>query len=247
MSWRQEEAQEQQERLEREISRRRARGEPLEPLPAPTGSKKLCTSFWGQAWSRHLEAFQYYEARLPAGRSYLRKGKVLDLDIAPGTVSAVVAGSMLYDTVLHIAPLDKHRWQEIVEKSQEQTHSLLDLLTGKLGEGLLRILTDPQEGLFPQPGEIRFDCTCPDHADLCKHAAAVLYGVGVLLDARPELLFRLRGVDQTDLLSSASTAAAEEIGSSSNGSLEGTDLSSLFGIDLAPETSVSQQPADERS
>ncbi|MEI7747343.1 MAG: SWIM zinc finger family protein, partial [Actinomycetota bacterium] len=97
------------------------------------------------------------------------------------------------------------------------------------------ILTDPQDGLFPKPKEIRFDCSCPDHADMCKHVSAVLYGVGVLLDTKPELLFTLRGVDQAELLSNASSAAITDI-SANTGDLAGVDLSAIFGIDLSAET-----------
>jgi uncharacterized Zn finger protein len=96
----------------------------------------------------------------------------------------------------------------------------------------MRLLTDPQDGLFPKPKEIRFDCSCPDHADMCKHVSAVLYGVGVLLDTRPELLFTLRGVDQAELLSNASSAAITDL-SANAGDLAGADLSAIFGIDLA--------------
>lgn len=232
MSWETDDVQESRERVEREIARRRARGETLTPLTAPQKSRKLSQTFWGQAWGKNLEAYQYYEQRLPRGRSYLRQGKVLDLTIEPGCLSAVVAGEQLYDTLIHIRPLDSEHWQRLVEAAQGQVHSLLDLLSGQLGEGLMRILTDPDDGLFPKPQEIRFDCSCPDHVDLCKHAAAVLYGVSVLLDAQPQLLFTLRGVNQEDLLPSASTASAKALDASGD-DLKGKDLSKLFGIDLA--------------
>lgn len=232
MSWDQEELNESRERVQREIAKRRARGEPLLALEAPQKSRKLSQTFWGQAWGRNLETWSHYEARLPRGRSYLRQGKVLDLTLEPGTVSAVVAGGELYDTLIHIRPLEAERWQEIVQAAQGQVNSLLDLLTGKLGDGLMQILSDPETGLFPKPEEIRFDCSCPDHADLCKHASAVLYGVGVLLDTRPELLFTLRGVDQGDLLSTASASSAAALGQTGS-ELKDTDLSALFGIDLA--------------
>ncbi|SKA78073.1 Uncharacterized conserved protein, contains Zn finger domain [Prosthecobacter debontii] len=234
MSWNREEREENQERVQREIAKRRARGESLTPLAAPKGSKKLCQTFWAQAWCRHLERYSHYEARLPAGRSYLRNGQVLDLVIEPGTLSAVVAGEHLEDTLIHIRPLDAAHWQELVQAAQGQVNSLLDLLTGNLGDGLLKILTEPETGLFPQPKEIRFDCSCPDHADLCKHSAAVLYGVAVLLDTQPDLLFTLRGVNQADLLPAAGAASAETLSPNSGaGELQGTDLSALFGIDLA--------------
>ena len=60
-------------------------------------------------------------------------------------------------------------------------------------------------GLFPEPKEIRFACSCPDYASMCKHVAAVLYGVGARLDQQPELLFRLRAVDEKDLLAASTS------------------------------------------
>lgn len=234
MSWDYEDAQERKERLQREIAKRQKRGEKFQALEAPAGQKKLCTTFWGQAWCRNLEAYQVYESRLPRGRSYLRQGKVYNLEIEPGNLSAVVAGSELYDTSVTIKPLPKEQWMQIVESSAGQVDSMLDLLAGKLGDGLMKVLTDPDDGLFPKPKEIRFNCSCPDHADMCKHVAAALYGVGVLLDTKPELLFTLRGVDQAELLSTASDAAITDL-SVDAGELAGADLSAIFGIDLNME------------
>lgn len=231
MWWDYQDVKEQKKRLEREIAKRTKRGEKFEVLAAPAGQKKLCTTFWGQAWCKNLESYQVYESRLPRGRSYLRQGKVYNLDITQGTLSAVVAGSELYDTKIHIKPLPSKQWKEIVKSGAGEVGSMLDLLSGHLGDGLMRLLTDPDRGLFPEPKEIRFDCSCPDYADMCKHVSAVLYGVGVLLDTKPELLFTLRGVDQAELLSDASTAAITDL-STDSGDLGGTDLSALFGIDL---------------
>lgn len=231
MGWTSEDDVENKQQVQQEIARRQQRGELMDLVKAPAGSKKLCTTFWGQAWCRNLEAYQHYEARLPRGRSYLRQGKVYNLEIQAGEISATVAGSRLYETRILIQPLPQDQWQEIVHQSGGQVASLLDLLAGKLGDGLMRVLTDPEHGLFPKPKEIRFDCTCPDYADLCKHSAAVLYGVGVLLDQKPELLFTLRQVDQTELLRRASQEAAADLIGPDSG-LEGADLSALFGIDL---------------
>jgi uncharacterized Zn finger protein len=231
MGWTSEDDVEHKQQVQKEIARRQQRGELLESLKAPAGSQKLCTTFWGQAWCRNLEAYQHYEARLPRGRSYLRQGKVYNLHIQAGEVSAIVAGSRLYETRILIQPLPQAQWQDIVHQSAGAVASMLDLLAGKLGDGLMRVLTDTEHGLFPKPKEIRFDCTCPDYADLCKHSAAVLYGVGVLLDGMPELLFTLRQVDQAELLTHASQATAADLAMPLSG-LEGADLSALFGIDL---------------
>lgn len=237
MWWNQSDSKSQQQRIQREIAKRQKRGESFVVLEAPAGSKKLCTTFWAQAWCRHLESYQVYESRLPRGRSYLRQGKVYDLTIEPGMVSAIVAGSELYETQIHIQPLPLQRWRDLVAASVGEVSSMLDLLAGKLGDSLLHRLIDPQQGLFPQPKEIRFNCSCPDHADMCKHVSAVLYGVAVQLDTQPELLFTLRKVDQAELLADASASAITELGSGT-AELGDADLSALFGIDLGSSIEI---------
>ena len=142
MWWSYEDVKEQKQRLQGEIAKRKKRGEAFEPLAAPAGQKKLCTTFWGKAWCQNLESYQQYESRLPRGRSYLRQGNVYNLVIEPGTLSAVVAGSELYDTSIHIQPLPKKQWRQIVDSGAGQVGSMLDLLVGKLGDGLMHLLTD---------------------------------------------------------------------------------------------------------
>jgi uncharacterized Zn finger protein len=232
MAWDFDEVQEQKARVQRDIAKRLGRGEVFDKLEVPQGSKKLATTFWGKAWCDHLQSYQEYDHRLPRGRSYLRQGNVYQLKIGPGLVSAMVAGSELYETSVHIKPLATDVWQDVVEACAGQVGSMLDLLAGKLGEGVLRVLTDPEAGIFPQSKEIRFDCSCPDHADMCKHVAAVLYGVGVLLDAQPELFFTLRSVDGAELLATSREEMVQDLTVESEGGLEGEDLSALFGIDL---------------
>lgn len=231
MSWGHEEADDAKERVSREIQRRQARGEGFVVLDAPKGSAKLTKTFWGKAWCSHLEEHSHYEHRLPRGRSYLRNGKVYNLCIEPGKVTSVVAGSELYEVEIPITPLDSETWAQIKADCSGQVASLLDLLAGRLGDGVLKTITDPERGLFPKPREIRFRCTCPDDADLCKHVAATLYGVGLKLETQPDLFFVLRSVNPGELLEVTTRSA---IGSevAEDAALAGEDLSALFGIEL---------------
>lgn len=233
MWWSYEDVRERKERVRREIAKRVKRGEVFTALDAPQGNKKLTRTFWGKAWCDNLESYQQYEYRLPRGKSYLRQGLVYNLSITPGLITATVAGSELYECEVTIQPLAPKKWQVIVDRCAGQVSSLLDLLGGKLGDGVLEILTDENEGLFPKPKEIRFNCSCPDHADMCKHISAVLYGVGVLLDTQPELFFTLRKVEQGDLLRAAGDSALGSGAAVDQGGLVEADLSALFGIDLA--------------
>jgi uncharacterized Zn finger protein len=233
MSWYEyEDGRDRRAALNEALQRRRESGEAFEPLQAPRGSAKLVRSFWGQAWCRHLESYQDYESRLPRGRSYLRQGNVYNLAIEPGSVTAQVAGSSLYDVEVTILTMAEPEWNDLQAACAGQVGSLLDLLAGKLGDGVLRVVTDPDRGLFPTPRQIRFSCNCPDWANVCKHVAAVLYGVAVKFDSDPALFFRLRGVDPMEIISAGAQTA---LGGAPSGGLEleDADLSALFGIDLA--------------
>jgi uncharacterized Zn finger protein len=92
------------------------------------------------------------------------------------------------------------------------------------------------KGLFPRPSEIKFSCSCPDFASMCKHVAAVLYGVGARLDEEPELLFRLRAVDENDLLANLdATAPLSTTEPAAGRILQADDISALFGLEMASD------------
>src|SRR5712664_5033828 len=177
-----------------------------EPVVIAHRKRQLATTFWGKAWADNLERYADFANRLPRGRAYLRNGSVLDLAIAGGRVEAYVAGSELYRVTIRIASLAKTRWRRVVARCTRRIGSLVGLLRGELSDGVLAVLTHVKDGLFPEPREMTLDCSCPDSAALCKHIAAVLYGVGIRLDARPELFFELRQLDQAELIGSATAA-----------------------------------------
>jgi uncharacterized Zn finger protein len=88
-------------------------------------------------------------------------------------------------------------------------------------------------GLFPTPDEIELSCSCPDWASMCKHVAAVLYGIGARLDEQPELLFRLRAVDEKELIAKAGKGIPlSKKGPADDKVLAPDGLSELFGLDL---------------
>ncbi len=130
--------------------------------------------------------------RLPRGRTYVRNGSVVDLTVALGEVEAFVAGTDMYTVMVGVAPMKRARWRRVVTRCTGRIGSLVGLLRGELSAEVPAVLADPKEGLFPEPREIAMACSCPDLAGMCKHVAAVLYGVGARLDERPELFFTLR-------------------------------------------------------
>ena len=204
----------------------RKMGRELHPVTA--NGRSIAKSFWGKAWCRNIESYQDYESRLPRGRSYLKNGAVIDLNIEPGLVTAAVAGSELYQVKIVIDPLDEERWNAIKRACAGKIGSLIDLVQGKLSDEIIGILCAPDTGLFPLPDEIRLDCDCPDWADLCKHLAAVLYGIGAKLDEDPGLFFVLRGVDRNELFEGDLAAALPPEAAD----LDAAALGDAFGIDL---------------
>ena len=154
----------------------------------------------------HLESFSDYANRLPRGRTYVRNGSVCHLAVDQGKIAAKVRVGAL-QLWIKIKTLPAKKWKAIKPRSPGKIGSLLDLLQGKLSGQVMEVVTDRNEGLFPLPGEISLKCSCPDWAVMCKHVAAVLYGVGARLDQKPELLFKLRGVDHEELIAADAEAA----------------------------------------
>jgi uncharacterized Zn finger protein len=164
----------------------------------------------------------------------VRNGSVVDLTIGAGKVAARVSGSSLYSVSIVVSPLQKARWKALCKACGGSIDSVVELLQGHFAEGVMERLCDPKTGLFPAPSEIRFSCSCPDWASMCKHVAACLYGVGARLDHSPELFFTLRQVDQTDLLAAAGSALAFPSAVPAPGRvLADESLSTLFGVELA--------------
>ncbi|TWU42753.1 SWIM zinc finger family protein [Novipirellula artificiosorum] len=212
--------------------------------PVENVGRVIASTFWGKGWCDHLEKYSDFSNRLPRGRTYARNGSIAHLRITKGRVDAMVCGSELYKITIKIEPMDALRWKAICRDSAASIHSVIDLMRGALSDSVMQRLTDPKTGLFPASDEIKMNCDCPDWAGLCKHLAAVLYGIGHRLDHSPELLFVLRGVDQADLVSeSLSTVNVNEaMGLDQQSSIDANDLESIFGIDLANSAQPVPQP-----
>jgi len=206
------------------------RGRP--PEPVVLSRRAIATTFWGKAWCDNLERYMDYVNRLPRGRSYVRNGSVVDLAITPGTIRALVAGSALYTVTVGIAPMKRPRWRRVVARCTGRIGSLVTLLRGELSGDVLAVLADAKDGLFPEPKDISMECSCPDWAEMCKHVAAVLYGVGARLDTRPELLFTLRQVDQAELLTQATSRTIARPRPGGGKRIATDKLAEVFGIEI---------------
>ncbi len=199
---------EQRARTVSEIQGLRARGVTVQPIELR--GRTIARNFWGRRWCEHLESFSEYAARLSHGRSYVRNGSICHLAIDPGAVDAMVVGSALYHVSIRIRRLGSPDWAAIRRACAGRIGSVPELHEGLLPDDVAAVITDRDAGLFPQPGEIVPSCECQDRATMCKHAAAVLSGVGSRLDDNPELLFLLRGVNEAELISTESAPAGDQ-------------------------------------
>ncbi len=215
------------------ITRFRKIGKTLSPIQVE--GRAIARTFWGEAWCRNLERYSDYANRLPRGRTYLRNGSVLDLRIGPREVHALVSGSSLYKVVVRVSPVSPARWLAICRDCAGAVDSLVELLQGRFSTGVMERICRPGTGLFPTPKEIKLSCSCPDWATMCKHVAAVFYGIGARVDERPELFFTLRAVDQNDLITRAGKGLAlAKKPPAARRVLDRGNLSDIFGLEMAP-------------
>ena len=202
--------------------------------PVTVEGRTIAKTFWGKAWCENLERYSDYANRLPRGRTYARNGSVLDLQIAPGEIKALVSGSDIYKIAVKITPVTKARWKSICQDCAGAIDSLIELLQGRFSTGVMERICREKTGLFPTHKEIQLSCSCPDSASMCKHVAAVLYGIGARLDEQPELLFRLHALDETELISKATAVLPLAKKQAASGNILRSDnLSEIFGLDIA--------------
>jgi uncharacterized Zn finger protein len=222
-----------------EMAKLAKKGHPVSPVVIE--GRTIATTFWGKSWCENLEHYSDYSNRLPRGRTYVRNGSVVDLQIAPGEINARVSGSELYKVVVKVSEVPKPRWTSMCADCAGAIDSLVELLQGRFSKGVMERICQQKTGLFPAPAEIKFTCSCPDWASMCKHVAAVLYGIGARLDERPELLFKLRKVDEKDLIAKAGKGVPlSKKGPKTAKVLADDGLSELFGLDLG--TSEAKKP-----
>ena len=209
------------------------KGKRLEPVVIQ--GRKIAKSWWGRAWCDNLERYADYESRLSRGKRYVKTGAVIDLSITKGRIQAKVQGSRKtpYKVEIRISPLSEERCQEILQKCGKRVETLEKLLAGDFPEELKELFTQ-RGGLFPSSREISFSCSCPDWALMCKHVAAVLYGIGARLDENPSLFFELRGIEMGRFIDVAIANRVERMlknaGRTSGRTIDEGDIRGLFGI-----------------
>ena len=223
-----------------EMAKLAKKGQAISPVVIQ--GRAMATTAWGKAWCNNMEGYSDYANRLPRGRTYVRNGSVVDLQITPGTVAARVSGSSMYRTTITVTPVAKAKWTQLCADCAGGIDSLVELLQGRFSKGVMDRLCRQGDGLFPVPKEIHFACSCPDSAAMCKHVAAVLYGIGTRFDSQPELLFTLRQVDPAELLSQAGSGVVTAP-TAGERALAGDDIGALFGLEMDDSADASQAAA----
>src|SRR5471030_2018006 len=228
-----------------EMAKLKKKGHPVSPVVVD--GRTIARTFWGKAWCDNLERYSDYANRLPRGRTYVRNGSVIDLQIAAGQVRAQVMGSSLYTVAMTVAACPEKQWRAIGADCSGSIDSIVELLQGKLSTAVMERICKSGTGLFPAPKEITFNCSCPDWASMCKHVAAVLYGVGARLDQQPEFLFALRRVDANDLVSQVGAGLPQSRKRPATGKvLDDALVADVFGIEMA-ESYPASTPAVGRN
>ena len=204
--------------------------------PVIIEGRKLARSWWAISWNKNLEGYADYSNRISRGRSYVIGGAVLDLAISPGVVSALVQGSRAapYKITVQIDPLSKNNWDVITQKCSRRLANIEELVSGQFPLELMELFTERGMGLFPTPKEIHFGCSCPDWASMCKHVAAVLYGIGARFDQDPTLFFVLRDIDVSELIKKSvdekMTNLLKNADSVTDRTITGINTYDLFGV-----------------
>ena len=176
-------------------------------LPPPARGlkiKKAGTTWWGARWIAALERFSGdYASRLGRGKTYARAGRVHDLIVAPGSVTAQVTGSRPrpYVVTIEIETLDAGGWGRVTGAMAARAEFTAELLDGRMPEAIDEAFSAARQHLFPtRQADLETSCSCPDWANPCKHVAATHYVLGEAFDRDPFLLFELRGSPRAEVL-----------------------------------------------
>jgi len=185
------------------------------PIPVKDGIKartkrgEFGEHWWAQRWIAVLESFGWSN-RLQRGRTYARKGQVLNIDVQPGRVTARVQGSRRtpYTVRIDIRPLADDQWERAIDAMAEQALFAARLLAGEMPPEIEQAFQAAGVSLFPTSDDVAMRCSCPDWAVPCKHIAAVYYLLGEEFDRDPFLLFTLRGRTRDQVMAALRTRRA---------------------------------------
>lgn len=214
-------------------------------------NNRISNTWWGQQWTRNIDMYSDIYNRLERGRSYLRKNTIKAIDIKNNIITALVQGSDVepYKVKIQVDNITKEKYEIIYTKLMNKIENINQLCSGSFPKELQDIFTATENGIFPSIDEISFGCSCPDVAIMCKHIAAVLYGVGNLLDNDPMILFQLRGFNLQEFLDNILIEKSDYYLEKANNVVykervinDNIDnISQLFGIELEEHNFITEQ------
>lgn len=159
-------------------------------------------NWWATQFNQVLENMGW-QSRLQRGRTYARKGAVLELSLKGSKAEARVQGTRPkpYQVEIEFQPLSNDEWSRVITAMAGQALFAASLLSGEMPRDIETVFTICGVSLFPRSSKIiQAYCSCPDIANPCKHIAAVYYLLGQRFDEDPFLLFELRGMPREQLL-----------------------------------------------
>ena len=197
---------------------------PSRPIPVEDGIKartqrgRFGEHWWSQRWIGVLESFGNSK-RLGRGRTYARKGQVMNIDLQPGLITARVQGSRRtpYSVRIEIAPLSDAQWERAIDALAAQAFFAAQLLGGRMPPEIEDVFTTVGASLLPTSADVEMSCSCPDWANPCKHIAAVYYLLAEAFDRDPFHTFTLRGRSRDQVMEAlrerrvAATSAAQPL------------------------------------
>lgn len=211
-------------------------------IKAKSRSGAIGETWWSKKWVKALESFGW-ENRLQRGKSYARKGQVIDFRLYQGRVDAEVQGSRPkpYDVMIKIMPYSEKEWDDIISRMAGKAMFAARLLAGEMPENIEEVFEESGKSLFPKSSrELTTDCSCPDSANPCKHIAAVYYILAEEFDRDPFMIFKFRGMPKETLLDELKKKRARGEADKANEIAEGTresheDERSLFDECKSPD------------
>ena len=177
--------------------------------------------------------------RLARGRTYARKGQVIDFTMTPGVVTGRVQGSRTdpYTVTIKIAAYGEAQWTTISSALAAQALYRAALLAGTMPHEILEVFDGLGLPLFPT--RLDMNCSCPDWSVPCKHASAVLYVLAEAFDDDPFLVLAWRGRSRDEVLD-ALRATPEPAESVDPLAVEEVPLESRLADFYAPGISLSR-------
>jgi uncharacterized Zn finger protein len=183
-------------------------------IKAKSKRGKFVENWWADRWIEALKGLMD-SGRLSRGRSYARRGQVIEINVEPGHVSARVQGSRRrpYQVSIKLRPLSNRQWNKVFDALAEQAIFAAQLLNGEMPADIEQVFDAIQVPLFPASrGDLKTNCSCPDWANPCKHIAAVYYLMGERFDQDPFLLFELRGRSKDEVIAALRERRVQGIG-----------------------------------